>query len=289
MTVANATPSQRRVLKALQNQAADMRSRQDSQQASGTEPTPAWTQDMASRTTQRNELAAAAEAGGVPDAWIDQARERGAKNIRWNTNLFLRPASRVDRNILLERLGADYALLARFCGIHANYGPVAATTEPTARNTVDQVVSTLWQRSTQIGVLLGVDAAEAQQHWPTTEWMHTAAAAAAGLSADQLAHQWRQIAATDITSYSTQVLALSKAGITPDPQFAPPDPSTALATLAQHHLHPQVQFSDAEGAQIEAAVAATGTQAGDLAEPDPLMNPPEFSHEPHRNTPGIEL
>lgn len=289
MSVSNAMSAQRRVLRALQNQAADAASLLGQQQASGTEPSPAWSGDMASRANRRNELAAAAEAGGVPLAWIDQACERGAKNIRWNTNLFLRPASPADRNTLLEKLGADYALLARFCGLHASYGPFAATTDPTTWNTVDRVVTTLWQRSTQIGVLLGVDGTEAQQHWSAAEWTATAAAAATGLSPDQLAHQWRQIAATDMTSYSTQALALSKAGITPDPQFAPPDPSTVLATLAQHHLHPQVLFSDAGGAQIEAAVAATGTQTGDLTEPDPLMAPPAFSHEHHRNTSEIEL
>ncbi|MFI5501047.1 hypothetical protein ACIA5E_18470 [Nocardia asteroides] len=288
MSVSNATGAQRRVLRALQNQTADAASLLGRQQASGTEPSPAWSRDMASRANLRNELAAAAEAGGVPLAWIDQARERGAKNIRWNTNLFLRPASPVDRNTLLAKLGADYALLARFCGLHASYGPVAATTEPTTWNTVDQVVATLWQRSTQIGVLLAVDGPEAQQHWPTAEWTATVAAAATGLSTDQLAHQWRQIAAIDITGYTSQALVLSKAGITLDPQFAPPEPSTALATLAQHHPHTPVLFSDADGAHIEAAVAATGPQAGDRGEPDPLMNPPEFSHE-RRNTPGAEL
>ncbi|MEV6362150.1 hypothetical protein [Nocardia asteroides] len=289
MSVSNATSAQRRVLRALQNQTADAASLLGQQQASGNEPSPAWSRDMASRANQRHELAAAAEAGGVPLAWIDQARERGAKNIRWNTNLFLRPARPVDRNTLLEKLGADYALLARFCSLHASYRQVAATTEPTTWNTVDQVVTTLWQRSTQIGVLLGVDGPEAQQHWPAAEWTATTAAAATGLSTEQLAHQWRQIAATDMTSYSTQALALSKAGIIPDPQFAPPDPSTALATLARPDLHLPVLFSDAGGAHIEAAVAATGPQAGDRGEPDPLMNPPEFSHERHRDTPGAEL
>ncbi|MGS2811556.1 hypothetical protein [Nocardia sp. MW-W600-9] len=38
---------------------------------------------------------------------VDQARERGTKAIRWNTNLFLRRAALIDRDGLIDNLRAD--------------------------------------------------------------------------------------------------------------------------------------------------------------------------------------
>ncbi|MGS2811645.1 hypothetical protein [Nocardia sp. MW-W600-9] len=105
--MANATTVQKRVLKALQNQAADSQKLLTTQRASGIEPTRDRTQNIHTRATLHTELAAAALAGGVPAEWVDQARERGTKAIRWNTNLFLRRAAPIDRDGLIDNLRAD--------------------------------------------------------------------------------------------------------------------------------------------------------------------------------------
>lgn len=269
----------KRVLKTLQNQAADAQAMLDKQRRSGVEPTQAWTENFGQRAIMHGELATAAIAGGVPVEWVDQARARGTKGIRWNTNLFLRPATPVDRDALLRQLGADYDRLARFCGIHAAYSesmPAQRSKQPSA---VDNVVNTLWRRSAQIGVLLGADGAEAAHYWPHQRWMETVTATAAGLGPDQLARQWHEIAATNIAGYALQSMSLSKAGIEPDPQFAAPEPETVLSALARRDTQRPVLFSDAAGAHISVAVEATASTSTHT-DYDPLVNPPLFSDRP---------
>ncbi|MFD4433947.1 hypothetical protein [Nocardia sp. NPDC058497] len=258
----------------------------DQQRGSGREPTQAWTENFGQRAIVHGELTAAAVAGGVPVEWVDQARARGTKRIRWNTNLFLRPAAPIDRDALLQQLGADYERLARFCGIHAAYSEFMPAQGSKLPSAVDNVVNTLWRRSTQIGVLLGVDGAQAAHYWPHQRWMETATAAAVGLGPDQLARQWHEIAATNIAGYAVQSMALSKAEIDPDPQFAAPEPETVLSALAQRDRQRPVLFSDAAGAHISAAVDATASTSAHT-DYDPLVNPPLFSDRPG-NYRGVE-
>ncbi|NKX91239.1 hypothetical protein [Nocardia coubleae] len=284
MSMANATTVQKRVLKALQNQAADSQKLLTTQRASGTEPTTEWTLDFQARATVHSELGAAAIAGGVPVEWVDQARERGTKGIRWNTNLFLRRAAPVDREALIDNLRTDIDHLARFTGIHAAYRPIAAA-QNTGTAGVDDNLDSLWRRSAQLGVLLGVDADEARQLWPHDRWIETAASAAAGLTEAGLAHQWRAIAATDISSCAVQARALAEAGIDPDSRIAPPEPSAVLDVLGDNHVRVIGLFSHGPGAQIDAAIGATGVGAHEFD--SGWTTQPVFS-DPQTNYPGIE-
>ncbi|MEV0336930.1 hypothetical protein [Nocardia sp. NPDC050717] len=285
MSMKHASAVHKRVLKALQNQAADSQDLLNTQRASGTEPTPEWTQDFQARAMLHSELSAAAIAGGVPVEWVDQARARGTKGIRWNTNLFLRRAAPVDREALIDNLRTDIDHLARFTGIHAAYRPIAA-----ARNSdtssVDETLDTLWRRSAQLGVLLRVDADQARQLWPHDTWIETAASAAAGLTEAELAHQWRAIAATDISGCAVQARALTAAGIEPDPVIAPPEPAAVLDVLGDNHLRVTGLFSHALGVQIDAAIGATEASAHHLGS-DGWTTQPVFS-DPQTNYPGIE-
>ncbi|MEV0688285.1 hypothetical protein AB0I35_30950 [Nocardia sp. NPDC050378] len=285
MSIKHATALHQRVLKALQNQAADSQKLLNTQRASGSEPTPAWTQDFQARAMVHSELGAAAIAGGVPAEWVDQARGRGTKGIRWNTNLFLRRAAPVDREALIDNLRADIDRLARFTGIHAAYRPIAAA-QDSGSASVDDILNTLWRRSAQIGVLLGVGAEEARQWWPQDTWIQTAATATAGLTQAQLAQQWRAIAATDISSCAVQATALAEAGIEPDLRIAPPEPSAVLDVLGDNHLRVIGLFSHAPGGQIDAAIGATGARDHDL-DNDGWATQPVFS-DPQTNYPGIE-
>ncbi|MEU4712038.1 hypothetical protein AB0G00_37015, partial [Nocardia salmonicida] len=185
--------------------------------------------------TLHTELAAAALAGGVPAEWVDQARERGTKAIRWNTNLFLRRAAPFDRDALVDNLRADIDRLARFTGIHAAYTHITGRHDDTTA-TVDQTLTTLWHRSAQIGVLLGIDTDQARQHWPHQQWMKQASASAAGQTQAQLTQHWHAIANTDITSYTAQSIALAAAGITPNPTIAPPEPIAILHALSERDV-----------------------------------------------------
>lgn len=287
MNMANATAVQKRILKALQNFAADSHTLRQQQRASGTTTTPQQAKDFEDRARLQADFAAAATAGGVPPEWVKQASERGAKGIGWNTNLFLRPAAPIDRDRLLAGLGADCDRLARFCGIYAAHSRFTPAQDLRQRDAVENVISTLWQRSAQVGALLGVDAAEADQHWPHQGWMETAASAAAAVSRDQLARQWSEIAATDITGYASQSIMLERAGIRPDPQFAPPEPPAALSELERAQTPSAMQPLFSDGARIDAAVDATGTVNAHTGD-DPLMNPPTFSHGPTPPVPGVE-
>ncbi|MFE7718588.1 hypothetical protein ACFU44_06050 [Nocardia rhizosphaerihabitans] len=288
--MANATAVQKRILKALQNFAADSHTLLQQQRSSGAHPTQEWTNEFDNRARLQGALAEAATAGGVPIEWVSQASERGAKGIGWNTNLFLRPAAPIDRDGLLARLGADWDRLARFCGIYAAPSRFTPTEDLRPRDAVEDVISTVWRRSAQIGVLLGVDGTEADQHWPHQGWMETATSAAAAVTRDQLARQWSEIAATDITGYASQSIMLGRAGIRPDPRFAPPEPDAALSELERVNTlqtAPPVPFSDAAGMRIDAAVDATGAPHAHTGD-DPLMNPPTFSHRPTPPAPGVE-
>lgn len=284
MSMANATAVQKRVLKALQNQAADSQKLLTTQRASGTEPTPEWTLDFQARAMLHSELGAAAIAGGVPVEWVDQARERGTKGIRWNTNLFLRRAAPVDREALIDNLRTDIKHLARFTGIHAAYRPIAAA-QNTGTAGVDDNLDTLWRRSAQLGSLLAVDADEARQLWPHDRWIETAASAAAGLTEAGLAHQWRAIAATDLSSCAVQARALAEAGIDPDSRIAPPEPSAVLDVVGDNHVRVIGLFSHGPGAQLDAAIGATGVGAHELD--SGWATQPVFS-DPQTNYPGIE-
>ncbi len=283
--MANATTIQKHLLRALQNQAADTQKLLNNQRASGSEPAPAWTQDVQNRTMLHAELAAAAVAGGVPAEWVDQARERGTKAIRWNTNLFLRRAAPIDREALVNAVGTDIDRLARFAGIHAAYAHVAGRDDDTAA-IVDETLTTLWRRSAQIGVLLGVDTDEARQRWPHQQWMRQASASAAGLSQAELVQHWRAIANTDMTSYTAQSIALTAAGIKPDPTIAAPDPMAILDTLSDRNIGVSGLFSDAPGAHIGAAVDATRSQSAHTGY-DAEVAAPVFS-DPQANYPGID-
>ncbi|MFD5179416.1 hypothetical protein ACFWM1_26655 [Nocardia sp. NPDC058379] len=285
--MANATTVQKRILKALQNFAADSHTLLQQQRADGAAPTPEQARNFEDRARLQADFADAAIAGGVPIEWVNQAGERGAKGIGWNTNLFLRPAAPIDRDGLLSRLGGDWDRLARFCGIHAAHTRSAPAEDPRQRDAVEHVISTLWRRSALVGALLGVDAADADQHWPLQDWMDTAASAAAEIGRDQLARQWSEIAATDITGYANQSIMLAQAGIRPDLQLAPPQPHTVLSELEQRPTSSAMQPLFSDGTRIDAAVTATGAADAHTGD-DPLMNPPTFSHGPTAPEPGVE-
>ncbi|MFC9965160.1 hypothetical protein ACFVH4_13050 [Nocardia ignorata] len=285
MSVTNATTVQKRVLKALQNQAADSQKRLNAQRASGIEPPQDRTQNVDPRAILHTELASAALAGGVPAEWIDQAHERGTKAIRWNTNLFLRRAAPIDRDALVDNLRADIDRLARFTGIHAAYTHGTGRHDDTTA-TVDQTLTTLWRRSAQIGVLLGIDTDQARQHWPHQQWMKQASASAAGQTQAQLTQHWHAIANTDMTSYTAQSIALAAAGITPNPTIAPPEPIAILHALSARDVGVGGLFSDVPGAHIGAAVDATRSQSAHT-DYEADITAPMFS-DPQINYPGID-
>ncbi|MBF6212178.1 hypothetical protein IU487_14165 [Nocardia puris] len=285
MSMKDATAVHKRVLKALQNQAADSQNLLNAQRASGTEATPEWTQDFQARAMLHSELGAAAIAGGVPVEWVDQARERGTKGIRWSANLFLRRHAPVDREALIDNLCTDIDHLARFTGIHAAYRPLAAA-HNSETGSVDDVLNTLWRRSAQVGVLLRIGADEARQLWSPNTWIEKAASAAAGLTDAELAHVWLAIAATDISSCAVQARALAAGRIEPDPVIAPPEPAAVLDVLGDNRPRVIGLFSHAPGAQIDAAISATEASAHHL-DNDGWTTQPEFS-DPRTNYPGIE-
>ncbi|MFI1236833.1 hypothetical protein [Nocardia salmonicida] len=285
MSMANATTVQKRVLKALQNQAADSQKLLTTQRASGIEPTRDGTQNFHTRATLHTELAAAALAGGVPAEWVEQARERGTKAIRWNTNLFLRRAAPIDRDALIDNLRADIDRLARFTGIHAAYTHGTGRHDDTTA-TVDQTLTTLWRRSAQIGVLLGIETDQARQHWPHQQWMKQASASAAGQTQAELTQHWHAIANTDMTSYTAQSIAVAAAGITPNLTIAPPEPIAVLHALSRRDVGVGGLFSDAPGAHIGAAVEATRSQSAHTNY-DADITAPMFS-DPQINYPGID-
>ncbi|MEU3010112.1 hypothetical protein [Nocardia asteroides] len=287
MNMGNASTVQKRILKALQNFAADSHALLQQQRADGMPPTPEQSKDFEDRARLQADFADAAIAGGVPREWVSQASERGAKGIGWNTNLFLRPAAPIDRDSLLARLGADWDRLARFCGIHAAHTRFAPVEDLRQCGAVEHVISTLWRRSALVGALLGVDAADADQHWPLQDWMDTAASAAAEIGRDQIARQWSEIAATDITGYANQSTMLAQAGIRPALQLAPPEPHTVLSELEQRPASSAMQPLFSDGTRIDAAVTATGAADAHTGD-DPLMNPPTFSHGPTSPAPGVE-
>ncbi|MGW5569854.1 hypothetical protein ACWEVD_01530 [Nocardia thailandica] len=246
------TPQQRKVLSALQNQAASLHTMLTRQADHGGTPSTAWQRSYDNRASQHHALATAALAGGLPMEWIDHVRERGQKAMRWRAGAFLRPAEPVDRDALLHRLDGEACVLAVGIGVHAHYrhrDTVRAASEMGTTHAVERNLRLAAQRIALVAGLLQLDPAEAEKLWTGTRLLDIAATATADLSVTDLRERWRDMANTDINLVRREATALADAGITPVTNF--PDAEQLADLVVDYALRHRNL-----GAAIDDAIAA---------------------------------
>ncbi|RDI43576.1 hypothetical protein [Nocardia mexicana] len=280
------TRQQAKVLKAIQNQMADMQRTVDRAEQqydqSGESPTPGWHNNIHSRGRRHEELERAAAAAGVPQAWIEQVRVRGEHRLAWKAALHWREPEPIDRQTLLDRLGDQFRQVQDMAAVAAAYGEQAAQLDPAAAALFDGRLWMLGQRAAAIAAVLKVSSTEADQLWGD----HTFTAAADSVRAaapHALAWRWHDHTHSDITDLALQATVLSAAGITGDLARVPaPTPPEMVQRIPEILARDPVPAAATEGGHsIATAVDATGVTSGQQAEFDSgTPTPPVHSPAP---------
>ncbi|WP_029892741.1 hypothetical protein [Nocardia brasiliensis] len=261
------TLAQRKVLRALQNQAVELAAMTDTanqRTAETGERLPRfWYEDYHSRATQREALEKAAYAGGVSKAWIDQVRERGSNGIGWRANLPMRPAEPLDLDRVLGDLVADVQLLQEWTVFDIAQRMRSRIPEQSVPGFLERNLRALRARTNGIANLLGLDAELGEQLWGTpADWAYPGAKWVMGLSVDRTPNPWNNAAEIDTRDYALQAVALGVAGIVVDTADAVASVESLAAAIDS--LLPRVvrPFKDAiGGAEIASAVAAAESES----------------------------
>ncbi|WP_067837306.1 hypothetical protein [Nocardia lijiangensis] len=277
------TRAQVKVLKSLQNQSVTvsgmLATATEHQQRTGQPPSRAWYADYHDHAVAREALTEAALAGGVPRAWIDHVRERGARGISWRADLYLRAPEPVDWDRVLGGLDNDVLRLREWTALDAAH-PQPGHTHPTG---LDHNLHALHTRITGVANLLGLTTEQGQQLWGSDqEWVQASVAMLDGVPAEAVAQRWQQAARTVTSGYTLQARTLAEAGIPTDTAAALPQLDDLTPRIAATVKPPQPLFRSALSVdeEIEAAVdAANLTYDPDLdvenAAAIPIFSDPE--------------
>lgn len=281
------SPVQTKVLAAVQNGAYTTRAAVEQLRAAPLIQHRERFEDLQTRARAHAELTIIAEAGGIPRAWIDQARELGSHGTRWKAATVWHRAPTVDREALMKALATDVRKLASWTVLHAARADTvqAATFLMATRN-----LRAVWARTCAVATLLEIPREQSQQRWAGA--VHAAQHAlthdTTGKAASSRA--WRAIAGIDTSRYQLQTRALTEAGIDIDHALGPPHPETMLAAIrADSSVLVETASSreDQPGAQISAAVDATACSSAGSGH-EPVTDQP-LPSDRARYSPGIEL
>ncbi|WP_280335690.1 hypothetical protein [Nocardia wallacei] len=267
------TPAQAKVLKAIQRQLADMQRMVDraeeSRDHTGAWPSAAWSDDLDDRARRHHELARAAAAAGVPQAWIDQVRTRGEYKLPWRVDLHWREPDSPDRATLLDRFHRQVQQVQDMAAVAAAHAERGARAEPGTASLFDRRFRLLAQRLGAMAALLKISSSEAEQLWGE----HTFAAAADSVrdaTPDQLARRWHDHVRADTAHLALQAHALSDAGISAGLARRPPPTAEDMV----HRVHDLLATADLPapspgGREIAAAADAVGITADAPDTPTP--------------------
>ncbi|MEU7765043.1 hypothetical protein AB0B25_07965 [Nocardia sp. NPDC049190] len=279
------TRTQVQVLKSLQNQSVTVTSMLATatrhQQQTGQRPPQSWYEDFHSRAILREELTNVALAGGVPRTWIDHVRERGARAVHWNPDLYLRTPEPLNWDEILGGLDAQVQRLRAWTALAAAYGPIAARAEDGASAAFDRNLRILRARTAGVTNLLGLNTEQGQQLWGTEkDWVAVGVAIVDGVPIEGLAQRWRQAAHNDTRAYALQATALAEAGIAIDDAVALPSHEELWPPISAALTPPQPLFQSpvAPGPEIETAIGAASLPYG--VDVETVIEAPTFSDAP---------
>ncbi|MET7772073.1 hypothetical protein [Nocardia sp. NPDC005366] len=262
------TRAQTRVLKAIQNSSRALAALLTEAAGFDGAPPPQWFGAYQHHAIARENLIAAATAGAVPAAWLDQARARGERGIGWRADLYLTAPGPTDWDRVLRDLSEDVARIREWEALDAahqqlHHGP--DTTSASLRTNV----TALSMRTTGVANLLGLTADQATGLWGELDDLAAAGAAGLdGVAAEQIRHRWHTAADTDTSGWAGQAATLATAGV--DIEASPALPAAqALRTAIASALAPVhalfLAARDPEfGAALDAAIPDIDQQSSSL-------------------------
>ncbi|MBF6331818.1 hypothetical protein [Nocardia transvalensis] len=261
------TPRQVKMLKAIHAQ--QMTERKGAFGRDRGAQSASWDEQRVADARLVRELENVAAAAGVPREWIEQARERGASGLPWNTRLNWRVPEPVERADVLATLAADVRQVQELATLVAAYGDEGRLREVGTAQLIDRKLRILGQRVAALAWALDITASEAERLWGAESHWTAATASVRSASATSVAERWRAHARSDTTSLDLQATALAKCGLTgkhaehgpPTPEevvqvarnLLTPTPTTAAAPTATED---NVAHGPDDGRAIGAAIAA---------------------------------
>ncbi|MGN2636502.1 hypothetical protein ACTD5D_09975 [Nocardia takedensis] len=252
------TRAQTRVLKAVQNRSLAITALlADAENLEGT-PTPQWFSTYQHHALARADLIAAATAGGVPRAWLDQAQARGERGIAWRADLYLAAPDPTDWDRILGDLTTDVARIQEWEALDAANQRLHAHDPGEASASLRTNLSALHMRTAGVANLLGVTAEQGIQLWgELDDWARSAAATLHGLPTEQIPHRRQAAAATDTRAWIGQATALATdARVAVDAGPALPAPEALRIAIAEEIGPVHALFVTAGGTEIGAALEA---------------------------------
>ncbi|WP_157101352.1 hypothetical protein [Nocardia shimofusensis] len=259
----NPTDAQARVLKALHNHTVAI-TEMLSETTDYAEPAPhAWLVTYHHHAIARADLATAATAGGVPQAWIDHVQTLGERGTTWTPKSPLPNPGATDWDQILTDLTTDVARIQEWEALDAAYHRLEHPTGDTASAGLRTGLEAVRMRTAGVANLLGLTTDLSVELWgDVSDWARYAAAKLDAVPAEQIIHRWHAAAATDTRAYAGQATALaSDAGIPVDAAAAIPPTRDLRAAIHTELSNIHAQFVSA-GSSISSAVEAAITPPG---------------------------
>ncbi|MFD3510083.1 hypothetical protein [Nocardia sp. NPDC058666] len=245
-----------------------------------------WRTHLRALEGDRAEIALHAAAVGVPQRWIDHAREFGARGVRWGEDqasdqvLMLRTPEETTRAQWIEGIAADvwqleHMALVRAEHLHRVQESRLPDEEP-ALSQLETNMAALWTRAITTAASVHLTDLERAQLWErdSAGWQQLAVLTAASYTDAQLHERWRVFAWPGIERQANQVA--ENLVLEPGLAVGPPDP-IAMVQRAETALD-MVNIDQRVQPRHEHTMAA----AVDAALPDD----PETVWELERSGPG---
>lgn len=165
-------------------------------------------------------------AGGIPQRWIDVARQQGERGTGWRTPQRWPVPHPVHRARLIDDLAAEARELSDVMAVHAAYRTRARSDEPELlRTRIEATTALRHERLTSIAALLDLIGPERDRIRPASDpiWARALAATVRDRGADLLAQQWRAHAEHEPTSVAAYRLLTDHGDLDfiPDSAIAP--------------------------------------------------------------------
>ncbi|MGW5440553.1 hypothetical protein [Nocardia asteroides] len=277
------SPIQARLLKAVQNLAAD--NWRETHRAAGGELPVASRAHIEVGNRAREQLEQVAIAVGVPSSALAYHRAVGARGQRYRPGQALLSTERITRDDLLDSYRRQVYDLQDSAGIGAAAG-VRDLLDHSIFAAYRQALGVAWQQAGAIAYVLDLSEAERATAWTrgTSTWVRAVAERAAAVDQKVLLSRLVHTAAADPSAALVPLAVLAEAGITGSDIIAQmpigPDEMVEHITTVIRALPPVPDHS------IDTAIAATGIDIHndpDPAAPDPNVVPPPGA------TPGPDI
>ncbi|MFF0458415.1 hypothetical protein [Nocardia africana] len=187
---------------------------------------PAWFARLDALMARSAALAELGHAGGIPQRWIDLARQQGERGTGWRTPQRWPAPHPVQRARLIDDLAAEARDLTDVAAVHAAYRTRARSDEPDSlRTRLETTAAARHERLTSIAAMLDLIGPERDRIRPAPDpiWARALAATVRDRDPSLLAQQWRAHAHHEPPSVTAYRLLTDHGDIdfTPDSAIAP--------------------------------------------------------------------